>query len=87
MRFSDVFVSKEERYSIGTELDSGKHYVSIPVSSGTVDYEEYYAISPQQAEAFLRDNKAAIEFVAACRLRRHDDLLIHKAGSNRGAPT
>lgn len=86
MRFSDVFVSKGDRYSIGAELDSGSHYVSIPVSNGVVDYEEYYAISPEQSDAFLADRTAAIEFVEACRRREHDDLLILKPGTNRGTP-
>ncbi|OBJ37432.1 hypothetical protein A5630_04655 [Mycolicibacterium mucogenicum] len=86
MRFSDVFVSREDRYSIGAELDSGRLYVSIPVSNGVVDYEEYYAISGEQSDVFLADRTAAIEFVEACRQRQHDDLLILKPGTNRGTP-
>ncbi len=86
VRSSDVFVSREDRYSIGTELDSGRHYVSIPVSNGLVDYEEYYAISPQQSEAFLGDTTAALEFVEECRRHEHDDLLVQKPGTNRGTP-
>jgi len=86
VRFNDVLVSREDRYSIGTELDSGSHYVSIPVSNGVVDYEEYYAISPEQSEAFLADRTAAIEFVEACRRHQHDDRLILKPGTNRGTP-
>lgn len=86
MRFSDAFASKEDRYSIGTEIDSGRLYVSIPVSAGVVDYEEYYAISPEQFDTFLADRSVAIEFVEACRRREHDDLLILKPGTNRGTP-
>lgn len=86
MRFSDVFVSRADRYSVGIELDSGRHYVSIPVSNGVVDYEEYYAISLEQSDAFLADTSAAVEFVEACRRHQHDDLLILKPGTNRGAP-
>ena len=86
MRFSDVFVSQEDRYSIGAELDSGSHYVAIPVSNGVVDYEDYYAISPQQSEEFLSNRSAAIKFVEACRRHQHDDLLILKPGTNRGTP-
>lgn len=86
MRFSDVFVSKEDRYSVGAELDSGRLYVSIPVSNGVVDYEEYYAISAEQSDVFLADRIAAIEFVDACRQHQHDDLLILKPGTNRGTP-
>ncbi len=86
MRFSDVFVSREDRYSIGTELDSGRDYISIPVSNGLVDYEEYYAISPRQSEVFLSDRTAAVTFVEACRRHEHDNLLIQKPGTNRGTP-
>ncbi|TXH25079.1 MAG: hypothetical protein E6R06_10350 [Mycobacterium sp.] len=84
MRFSDVFVSREDRYSIGTELDSGTGYVSIPVSNGLADCEEYYAISTQQSEVFLADRTAAIEFVEACRRHQHDDLLIQKPRRQQG---
>lgn len=86
VRFSDVFVSREDRFSIGTELDSGRHYVALPVSNGVVDYEEYYEISPQQSEVFLSDRSAALDFADACRRRLHDDLLIEKPGTNRGTP-
>lgn len=86
VRFSDAFASREDRYSIGAELDSGSHYVAIPVSNGVVDYVEYYAISPEQFDVFLADRSAAIEFVEACRRREHDDLLILKPGANRGTP-
>jgi len=86
VRFSDVFVSREDRYSIGAELESGRHYVAIPVSNGVVDYEEHYAISPEQSDVFLSDASAAIEFAEACRRREHDDLLILKPGTNRGTP-
>ncbi|UCZ61914.1 hypothetical protein [Mycolicibacterium phocaicum] len=86
MRLRDMFFSKEDRYSIGIELDSGSHYVAIPVSNGVVDYEEYYAISPERSDMLLSDRSAVLEFVAACRQRQHDDLLILKPGTNRGTP-
>lgn len=86
MQFGDEFVCRENRYSLGTELDSGTHYVSIPVSNGLVDYEEYYAISPQQFDVLLSDKSAAVAFVEACRRHQHDDLLILPPGNNRGTP-
>lgn len=84
MRFDDVYFSEEGRYSIGVEIDSGRYYVSIPVSNGLVDYGEYYAIDTDQYELFLGDKSAAIPFVEACRKHEHDDLLIQKPGTNRG---
>ena len=86
MKFTDVYFSREHRYSIGIESESERHYVSIPVSNGLVDYEEYYEISAEQSDVFLADRIAAIEFVEACRQRQHDDLLILKPGTNRGTP-
>lgn len=86
MRFEDDYFSKADRYSIGTETDSGKRYISIPVSNGFVDYEEYYAVSADQYQLFLRDSSAAVLFVEACRRHEHDDLLIQRPGTNRGTP-
>ena len=63
MVYNDTFVSTEHRYSIGIESDSQRYYVSIPVSNGILDYEEYYQIDSAQYEACLADQKAAIDFV------------------------
>jgi hypothetical protein len=86
MKFDDTFFSREDRYSLGIESTSDRHYASIPVSNGIVDYEEYYEITADQYQTFLSDRDAAIEFVESCRRHEHDDLLIEKPGSNRGTP-
>ncbi|MGD1282718.1 hypothetical protein ACKUUI_17485 [Mycobacterium seoulense] len=86
MKFDDTFFSREDRYSIGVESDSGRYYASIPVSNGAVDYEEYYQLTSDQYRRFLDDRGSAIEFIDACRRREHDDLLLQKPGSNRGTP-
>ncbi|MDM4139211.1 MULTISPECIES: hypothetical protein [Mycobacterium] len=86
MRFDDTYSSREDRYSLGIESMSGRCYASIPVTSGVVDYEEYYELTTSQYHKFLDNREAAIEFVEACRLRQHDDLLIQQPGSNRGTP-
>jgi hypothetical protein len=86
MKFEDTYFSKEDRYSLGIESESGRYYVSIPVSNGIVDYEEYYEITPNEYHLFLSDKAAAVEFVESCRKHERDDLLIQKPGSNRGTP-
>ncbi len=86
MKFDDKYFSRENRYSIGVESTSGRYYASIPVSNGVVDYEEYYELTQDQYDEFLRDSGAAIEFIEACRRREHDDLLLQRPGSNRGTP-
>jgi hypothetical protein len=86
VKFEDTYFSREDRYSIGIESTSGRHYASIPVSNGIVDYEEYYEITPDQYQIFLRDTDAAVDFVESCRRHEQDGLLIEKPGSNRGTP-
>jgi hypothetical protein len=86
MTYCDKYFSQDDRYSLGAESITGRHYASIPVSNGIVDYEEYYEITPEQYETFLNDKAAAVEFVESCRRHERDDLLIEKPGSNRGTP-
>lgn len=86
VRFTDTYFSKENRYSLGIEAESGRYYASIPVSNGIVDYEEYYELTPEQYARFLDTSDAAIEFVSSCRRREHDHLLLQQPGSNRGIP-
>ena len=84
MKFNDIFFSKEHRYSLGTELQSGKNYLSIPVSNGVVDYEEYYEIDSNLLQQFLTQQEKALEFAEKCRKQELDEFLIVKPGSNRG---
>ncbi|MBU9828171.1 hypothetical protein ACE2AK_26165 [Rahnella perminowiae] len=84
MKFEDVFFSREERYSIGIEKESGRHYLSIPVTNHMIDYEEYYEISESDYNIFLSDPAAAVNFAKQCKRREKDALLIVKPGDLRG---
>jgi len=84
VKFADTLVQREERFSLGVEETSGKRYLSIPVSNGLVDYEEYYELDRATYERYLADPKAALPFVQRCRAREEDERLIVKPGSNRG---
>jgi hypothetical protein len=86
MRFEDAVVVKADKYAIGTETLSGRHYVSFPVSNGFVDYEEYYEITPTDFERYRDDPPTARTFVDECRRRQHDELLMVKPGRLRGNP-
>lgn len=86
MTYDDTFFSRQDRYSIGVESTSGRHYLSIPVSSRILDYEEYYEITPEQHRVFREDRVEALQFAEVCRRREHDDLLIEEPGWNRGTP-
>jgi hypothetical protein len=85
MKFTRIHVNREEMFSLGVEETSGQFYVSFPVSSGLVDYEEYYAIDQQMFERFQHDLASAVQFVNRCRRRELDELLMQKPGSNRGS--
>ncbi|WP_205873999.1 hypothetical protein [Mycobacterium camsae] len=87
MKFINTYLSKEHRYWLGTESDSGSHFAAIPVSNQMVDYIESYRITPAEYEAFLHDEAAALEFVESCRRREQDDRLFMPPGADRGTPT
>lgn len=84
MKFEDAFFSREERYSIGIEKESGRYYLSIPVTNHMIDYEEYYEISENDYNIFLGSPDAAVNFAKQCKKREKDDLLIVKPGELRG---
>ena len=48
--FEDLYDSDEHRFSLGAEIMYGLGYLSVPVSTGLVDYEEYYALSDDESE-------------------------------------
>jgi hypothetical protein len=85
VHFNDVYVNREERFSLGRESQSGKLYLSIPVSNGAVDYEEYYEITEAEFALFQVDRLAARDFAERCRHREADGRLMIKPGKNRGA--
>jgi hypothetical protein len=84
MKFKDIHILKEERFSVGIEELSGKHYVSIPVSNGFVDYEEYYEIDITIFKGFPSNIELVKTLVEKYRKREKDEDLILKPGKNRG---
>ena len=86
MAYTDAFFSREDRYSIGTESEKHRRYLSIPVSNGIVDYEEYYDFTTSEYDELLRDPDAAVRFAESCRNHLEDDRLVEKPGWNRGTP-
>jgi hypothetical protein len=85
-RFEETYFSREDRYSLGIDLKVDGHFLAIPVSNGVVDYNEQYALTPDQYQLFTTDHAAAVQFVEECRRREHDDQLIYEPGTNRGTP-
>ena len=86
MRFKDHFFSKEDRYSLGLDTETGKFYLSIPVSNGLVDYEEYFEIGAKTFEELMEHPIQAIFLAEKCRKHEMDEKLIIKPGRLRGSP-
>lgn len=87
MRFIDTVVNKDDRFSLGREIDSGRYYLSIPVSNRMVDYEEYYQISAELHEGYPENALELRQFAQECRQQLHDSLLLQKPGADRGIAT
>lgn len=86
VKVTDEFFSREDRYSLGRVDGTDQLFLSIPVSNGLVDYEEFYELSRREYERFLADPKEAARFAEQCRRHTEDDRLIQKPGWNRGTP-
>ena len=86
MNFDDSFIFNKDRFSIGQETDSKKYYLSIPVSNGFVEYEEYYELTREEFDRFSHGVTEMRRLAEQCRLRKADDRLIMKPGSKRGSP-
>lgn len=86
MKFNDVLYNMEGRFSLGVEEESERLYLSIPVSNGDVDYEEYYEIDTDAFECYQNNVKCAYAFAEKCRKHEKDELLIIKPSRQRGVP-
>jgi hypothetical protein len=86
MPYEFSMFSKEHDYWLGTDPESRRHLLGIPVSNSMVDYIETYWLEDEQYKNFLEHEDSAIQFADACRRRQHDDLLTHRPGTRRGTP-
>jgi hypothetical protein len=84
MRFSTIEISRDHRYALERDTETGAPVLSIPVSNGIVDYCEYYTISESELARFLNDEAAAASFAIECGRRERDDRLVIKPGAARG---
>jgi len=78
-RFQDRFISREHRFSLGVDRDTGGYYLSTPVSgtNRAAEWEAYFAIGEDQFHRFRADPAAADGFTEDCRMGRNAGLLIH----------
>lgn len=79
-----LYVSYAPRYSLDRNSNTGEAIFSIPVSTGPVDYEEWYRISEDELRLFLGHPELAEAFAKCCGRHEFDARLILKPGTNRG---
>ncbi len=84
MKFSDTATDTSSRFSIGLETETGRYYLSIPVSNRLVDYEEYYEVSREMHDRYPNNEDELKRFADECRARHNDHLLLMQPGSDRG---
>ena len=87
MRFKDLHIFREKRFTVGVEEETGRYYLSIPVANRRIDYDEYYEISRELAEAAPGNREELEHLVAQCRDRQNDRHLMIPPGTDRGTPT
>lgn len=80
-QFDDLMISEEERYSIGLERTTGKHFISVQISQGFVDYEEHFELSEEEFDKLLEAPEAGQEFARRCRAGEEDGRLFRPGGS------
>lgn len=78
-RFDDNFVSRDHRFSLGADRQTGSHYLSTPVSgtNRAVEWEVYFRITADEFAAFRKDPALADGFTEDCRMGRNAHLLVY----------
>lgn len=85
-RWEGTLFSRQNRFELGRDRKLNAFYAAIPVTSGVVDYYEYYSLTKDEFDRYSLDESSAVPFIEECRRREHDDLLLQKPGWNRGVP-
>ena len=79
-RFTDLFVSRQHRFTLGVDSQTGANYLSTPVTKDgqhqLAEYEAYFRIDPDEFARFHDEPALAAEFVETCRRNGHRDRLI-----------
>jgi len=86
MKFKYTNFSREGRYSIGIEEESGNFYISILVRNFIIEGEECYRITPAEFKLFSEDIGKAKDLADRCRQRLEDERLLYQPFTTRGYP-
>ncbi len=80
-----LHLSKSPPYSLCRHPLTLEPVFEIPVSSGAVDYEEYYRINEAELALLITHPPIAAAFAQCCGRHEMDDRLIVKPGTRRGS--
>ncbi|MBF0315821.1 MAG: hypothetical protein HQK52_20535 [Oligoflexia bacterium] len=86
MKFVDVKVFREERFSVEKDIESDRIFITFPVYNGLSEYSEFYEISNEEFNKFSNDLDLLKIFVNECKNYKHDNRLLMKPGRIRGRP-
>jgi hypothetical protein len=81
-----VFVDRVNRFALEMHRESGRTFVSFPVSNPYADYTEWYEVDRTTFDRYVADPTRAHRFVEQAKNRELDHLLLLKPGRLRGEP-
>ena len=84
MLADNLHVNVEERFSIGRIRNTGRYYLSFPVSNRLCDYEEYYYVDKSLALGYPENIDAVRLLLEQSRRQENDAMLIFQPGTDRG---
>ena len=87
MRFQDIEVFVNDRFTVGQDDQTGSAYLSIPVRNPYVEYSEYYSLPDRSWALRPAEHIEQLKmFAQECRLHKADNRLLQKPGRLRGDP-
>jgi hypothetical protein len=86
MNLQNTYVSRQHRYALGVEAESGHHFAALPVTNQLADYIESHRVCKDEYLSFLENPTHAREFIESCRRREQDDRLFLQPDRDRGTP-
>lgn len=81
LQFDDMLISQEEQYSLGVERVTGRRYISVSVSQGFADYEEFFEISDEEFDRLLDDPEGGQDLARRCRSGEENARLFRRPGA------
>lgn len=82
-KFKDTKVYSTHYFSIGIEELSNQPYISIPVSNGMIETEEYYKLDEKLYKSYEQYESDLIQLARDCFDKKNDENLIYYQTLNR----